>query len=161
MKRLLTVAVIAITLIALYSVYANDLQVDFDDTIAAADTVAASKRIDTVLGSWYDLRDFSRVQFFSGVYDDGNDTNWTGDTFFVKFQTSPNQIDVLTYEIDTFTAVGTALSAAVLNLSKTDSVFGRYGRAMLVHWDSLEADSPDILGNTYNYKLKLWIQLSE
>lgn len=156
-KTLLTI-VAALCLIA-SAATANDHRIVYSNTISAADTVATALQVDTTYSDWFELRGVTRLQFWSGLFTyDGTDTNFAGDTFFVKMQHGPRKsaTDAHVVEIDTFTAVGTTLTWDEFDLLRTDSTIGNWARFMLIHWDSTEADVPGLVNNVYKYKAEVW-----
>jgi hypothetical protein len=137
---------------------ANDVRVLFADTIVAADT--GDVRLDTVFTPAMDITDKDEITFYSGLWPYGSwgDTNWTDDSFFVKFQHSPDGKKWTTLaEIDTFLTTDSGWST--LLLGRNDSVLGNYGRGMLVHWDSIGVGEDDgsIIGNAYYKEFIFWI----
>ena len=139
------------------SVSATDLTLFYSDTIQAADTAAATVRVDTVYSLAMDVRGATRLQFAAALAAavPGEDTNWTADTFFVKLQHSFDKVNWRVMEIDTL--LDTGFGWSVLNPATADSVVGWYSRCMLVHWDSLEATGEDIVDRIYKYKASLYI----
>lgn len=138
------------------SVGANDIVINYTDSIAGADTANSTVRCDTVYSDAFDITDYNRFVFFTELTGDPYyDTAWADDTFWIDFQHSLNQSDWRTVLVDTLLADGTGWS--VLNWNTTDSIIGNWGRARLIHWDTLGADTPGIEDNVYKKKLQLWI----
>lgn len=137
------------------SASANDLTAVYVDNISVADTVAASERHDTAYSGVMDITGMTNLRFFVNLSAGINDTNWTNDSFFLKFQHSFDMSNWHVCEVDTLLDVGSGWSP--LNLSAADSVYGNWGRLMLIHKDILEADAPDLLNNNYYKTAKLWI----
>ena len=136
---------------------ADRVRITYIDTISTTDSVATTVRYDTVLSSTFDLRDYTRLSFFVHAYipPAGSDTNWVNDTFFVKFQHSMDKDSWRTWEIDTL--LDTAAGWSPLNIFAQDSVYGRWGRFMFIHKDSMEA-AADIVDNAYNKTVDLYIE---
>lgn len=142
--------------------WATDLNVVLIDSIVGADTANATVRLDTV---WSPARRLSTgyfgpnvIHFFSvlSAVPYHTDTNWVDDTFFVKFQTSCDLVTWDTREVDTLLDNGSGWSTLVIDADT--SYFGSWGRAMLIHWDTIgSGDSPGIEDNAYYKQLKLWI----
>ncbi len=155
MKKLILLAAFVLAC----SANANDIRVILTDSISAADSVGAAPRADTVYSPVMSLQGSRYVQFFAriGVDRYSADTNWTADTFFVDFQTSADQETWITHEVDTFLANGSSYSP--LNIDADAVVFGNYGRARFIHWDSLEATGTALFGNVYRKELQLWVIL--
>lgn len=135
---------------------ANDLSVVYTDGIGA-DMAAETVRDDTVYTNWIDIRGFNSVHFYSKLspYGSYSDTNFADDTFWVIIQTSFDRIGLKTHLIDTFLTTDSSWSALKLNTS--DYIFGNWMRGMLIHWDTLGADSPGLEDNEYSKKLEVWI----
>lgn len=156
MKKLLLVLMLLPCLVG-----ATDLYVVLLDSIIGADTAAETVRCDTVYSPVERLAsgDFGPnvIHFFSVLAADGvnPDTNWADDTFFVKFQTSCDLVTWDTREVDTLLDNGSGWSTLVMDADT--SYFGSWGRAMLIHWDTVGADSPDLEDNAYRKKLQLYI----
>lgn len=141
---------------------ATDLRVVYKDSISAADTVAASKRVDTVWSSTMNIAGATTIDFYKALsaWESQADTNWVNDTFFVYFQTSWDGSTWLTYKIDTLLAT-TAGSADEFRLKSSDSSYGDLARLMLIHWDSLEVAAPGLLGNVYYKECELWLSIKK
>lgn len=142
---------------------ATDLNVVLIDSIVGADTANATVRCDTAYSPAYRLASGNFgpnvIHFFSVLAGAGvphSDTDWVADTFFVKFQTSCDRVTWDTREVDTLLDNGSGWSSLVMDADT--SYFGSWGRAMLIHWDTIgAADSPDIEDNAYYKRLQLWI----
>lgn len=158
-KILMALVVLAMPIMAsaqMYTGVPEPLTLSFTDNISTADSVAAATRVDTAWSGLMNLAGLNRLQFYVDLEaGSAGDTNWTADTFFVKFQSSFDGDTWLTYELDTLLDIGTGYPALVLLSS--DSVFGFYGRAMLVHWDSMEA-AAEIQGNNYYKNMTLYVK---
>lgn len=154
MKRLLTVLAL---MSVVGSVSANDLRATIVDSIAVADTVGASTRIDTAVTPAMDIRGVRYLQFFSKLVPYGNatDTNWASDTFFVDVLSSADRITWKVHQVDTFLTSDSSWSP--LNLDADATVFGNWIKGRVIHWDSLEATGPGLLANTYSKELQLWV----
>lgn len=153
MKRFL----LAILLCFAVNTQANDLTAIMIDSIAGADTAAETVRLDTTFSESMDVRGYRFLQFYSvlSALEPFSDTNFVDDTFFVNVQTSADKLVWLTHEVDTFLANGSQWS--ILNLDADATVYGNWARAMIIHWDTLGADSPGLEDNVYKKKLKLWV----
>lgn len=152
MKKFLMVSLLLMCM----SVSANDITIYYTDSIVGGDTAAEAVRCDTVYSYIIDISKFNSFTFFSELTSDPyNDTAWADDTFWVDFQHSFNRKDWRVIQIDTFLASGADWSA--VNLKTTASIIGNWGRARLIHWDTLGADTPGIEDNVYKKKLQLWI----
>ena len=155
MKKLLMALVLMVS-----PVLANDITVDYADTITTADSNTV--RVDTVFSDWIRMGTGRFLNLGVHVYADGNDTNWTDDSMFVKLQLnfdgSPNSART-TFEVDTILDVGSLLIQEDL-LDADATVLPPYGRLMFIHWDSIgtgEADSALVAGSAiYKKKIKLW-----
>lgn len=149
-------------------VIASPISAELSHEIVAADTVAASKRIDTAFSAVGQLpSDLSFLQFYTrlSALSGTTDTNWTADTFFIALQHSLDKdgptYDWQTFNIDTFLTTDSGYSTLIV---KPDTlVLGAHVRARLIHWDSLEAaatmgfDTLTQTGSTFGKKLDLWI----
>jgi hypothetical protein len=141
-------------------ILANDYQFSHTRTIAAADTLADSIRVDTTYDdTWIDLRGLTEINFWYGLYGTSSDSDFTADSFFVKLQHGPRWKDVAdsrVIDLATFTTVGDSLIWSTFQWLRSDSVIGNWGRLMIIHQDSNEADIGDLLGNTYKYDIQVW-----
>ncbi|MEW6110620.1 MAG: hypothetical protein AB1664_00695 [Thermodesulfobacteriota bacterium] len=159
MKRLLFVLVLV--LMAVPSLRANDYAFSHTRTIAAADTLADSIRVDTTYDEqWIDLRGRTQFNFWYGLYGTASDSDFTADTFFVKLQHGPRYAtatDSRVIDLATFTTIGDSLVWSTFEWLRADSVIGNWGRLMVIHQDSNEADIGELLGNSYKYDVQVWI----
>ena len=167
MKKRLLVLVL-VTMFVGGSTLASPLTAEISHTIVAADTVAASKRIDTAFSSVGQLpSDLTYLQFYTrlSALSGTTDTNWTNDTFLIAYQHSIDKGGPLyhwqTFNVDTFLTTDSGYSTLIV---KPDTlVLGEYFRARVIHWDSLEAaatmgfDTLVQTGSTFGKKLDLWI----
>ncbi|HET6455528.1 MAG TPA: hypothetical protein VFI02_14075 [Armatimonadota bacterium] len=154
------IILVLISIVGLVGVVnANDLRVILTDEIEAADTAATALRYDTAYSIEWDIRGWTDYSFYSRVVPStlpgDNDTNFTDDTVFVKFQHSFTGGEWRTSEVDTLFPPDSGWS--VLTLSRADSALGNWGRAMFIFKDSTEATAPGLFGNTYEKMCELWI----
>jgi len=155
MKRIALLLLMALLPI---SAHADNQPTGFDivvvDTYSATDTVATAKRIDTGYSAVAILPDFTSLQFYVAL---DADTAWTGDTTFIVLQTSFDETYWNTYTVESFTASDTSMPAVVL---KADSnVVGPYIRFRAIHWDSVEANVPALVGNAYADTLRVELRV--
>lgn len=149
MRRLFLCLVLALVATA---VLGKNKNLTYTDDITAADTVIASKRVDTTYTSWQNIEGATRIQYYAKII---NDTNWVNDTFFVLVQfSSHTRNPIKTYSLDTFLTTDSGL--AVFDVVAADSFVGSYMRGMLIHWDSLELSGVDLFENSYETKFDLW-----
>lgn len=152
MKKLLLL--LAILLVPAL-VGANDLTINYVDTIVAADTAVQAINVDTLWTSEMDIRGANRYQFHYDIDPLVTHMNLTQDTFYVYFQHSFDRKVwrnwLLGKEIDT------VATWATLNASTADSVIGNWARYMVIHRDSTEATAPDSLGFIRGARIRLWI----
>ena len=141
---------------------ASPLTAELSHTIIAADTAIYSKRVDTAFSPIGELpSDLTYLQFYTrlSALAGTTDTNWTTDTFFVALQHSLDKGGPLyhwqTFNVDTF--LTTDSGYATLRVKPDSLILGPFFRARVIHWDSLEATAPGILGETYGKELDLWI----
>lgn len=158
MKKCLLVLLVLMLLP--YAGWATDLNVLLIDSIVGADTANAVVRCDTAYSSIERLTGVKVIHFFSVLAAEPyhSDTNWADDSFFVNFQTSFDRVNWDVHEVDTFLENGIAWSPLLMN--SDSGIFGYWGRAMLIHWDTIgNGDEPDIEDNAYYKRLQLWISL--
>lgn len=153
--------------------------VNWEHTFASTDTAATTKIADTSysspfrLGSTYNVPyrggAFSEVKLWTNIqaywtnlaHDEAQykDSNWTADTFFVSLQSGWKKADgtyeyTVTTAIDTFVATGS--SNSTLNLARSATVFGDWGRLMLIRRDSLEATAQSKIGRGYGAEITVY-----
>lgn len=139
---------------------ADSFSIVYIDTLSAGETTATDVRADTVLSDLYDMeRMFRFMSFYTHSYIPAgfSDTNFLTDTFFVKFQHSMDKVTWTTVDVDTFFDTGSGWSSFVFD--SQDSAFGRWGRFMFIHWDSLEVTAT-LTGNTYRKAVDFFIRIT-
>jgi len=123
------------------------------DSIAVADTVAASFKTDTVYSNALDIHDYDYIQFYCQLL---NDSNFTNDSVVVKVQFSPS------LETKDWQYVG---NDSLFIFNSNDTSFGNVYRMdtmnvlsdlmrfECVRRDSNETTEPALLNNTYDASL--------
>lgn len=158
MRKLIVAVALAVMLPML--VWSTDIGITYVDTIKSADTAIEAVLVDTLYSDAFRInqRYLAFYQVLSapgGPWGPGIDL--TNDTFFFKLQHTfdlSNWITVST-ELDTLTDVGQGASTTLLDRDAT--VIGSWGRLMFIHWDSVEATSPDSLNLVRQLEAKLYI----
>ena len=137
---------------------ATDLSVIVYDSISAADTVANAVRRDTFYTPWAAINNANRFQMFYTILADGSNPliSLADDSFLIKFQHSFDRINLRSWNVGQLgdTTIGTW---GTVNFSLADSVVGNWGRGVIIHYDTAEADQPDSVGLVRNAQFNLWI----